>query len=85
MKREYIAASKRTVERRICNLDGEIRILSTGTGEVVAVIPFRQKIDFDDVEAKEDTDDWTAEDYGKYAVEQLIPAIGENVFRAIGR
>ena len=30
-------------------------------------------------------DDWTAEDYGKYAVEQLIPAIGENVFRAIGR
>ncbi len=85
VKREYIAASKRTVERRICNLDGEIRILSTGTGEVVAVIPFRQKIDFDDVEAKEDTDDWTAEDYGKYAVEQLIPAIGENVFRAIGR
>ena len=50
-----------------------------------AVLPFRQKLDFDDVEAKEDTDDWTAEDYGPYAVEQLIPAIGENVFRAIGR
>lgn len=82
-KREYIAASKRNVIRRICDFDGEIRILSAGTGETVAVIPFRQKLDFDDVEAEEDTDDWTPEDYGKFAIEKLVPAVGAEVVRSI--
>jgi len=84
-KHEYIAASKRNIVRRICDFDGEIRILSTGTGETVAVIPFRQKLDLDDVEAKEDTDDWTPEDYGKFAIEKLVPAVGAEVVRSIGK
>ncbi len=82
-KREYIAASKREVIRRICNLDGEIRILSAGTGETVAVVPFRRKLNLDDVDAKIDTDDWTAEDYGKFAIGSLISRIGADVVRSV--
>jgi len=84
-KREYIAASKREVLHRICDFDGEIRILSAGTGETVAVIPFRQKLDLDDVDAKIDTDDWTPEDYGKFAIGNLISLIGADVVRSIGK
>lgn len=84
-KREYIAASKREVLRRICDFDGEIRILSAGTGETLAVIPFRQKLDFDDIDAKINTDDWTPEDYGKFAIGNLISLIGADVVRSIGK
>lgn len=84
-KQEYIAASKRTVLRRICDLDGEIRVLSAATGEMTAVIPFRQKLDLDNVEAKVNTDDWTAEDYGKYGIEQLIPKVGADLVRVLGK
>lgn len=71
IRREYIAASKRTVVRCLGNFEGNIRIISAQTGEIVASIPFRLKIDFDDVDA--DTDDWTAEDYGKYLIESALP------------
>lgn len=82
-KREYIAASKREIIRRICDLDGEIRILSAGTGETLAVIPFRQKLDLDDIDTKIGTGDWTAEDYGKFAIGNLISLIGADVVRSI--
>lgn len=75
VKKEYLKASKRTVVRCLGNLDGSIRIISAQTGEVAASIPFRQRVDFDDVSVKEDTDDWTAEDYGKYMIEKIMPQI----------
>jgi hypothetical protein len=71
IRREHIAASKRTIVRCLGNFEGHIRIISAQTGEIVASIPFRLKLDFDDVDA--DTADWTAEDYGKYLIESALP------------
>lgn len=85
VKKEYIAASKRNVVRCIGNFDGNVRIVSATTGELVASIPFRQKIDFDEVDATVDTDDWTDEDYGRYAIEKQLPLIAGKVLKALGR
>ena len=85
VRKEYIAASKRNVVRCIGDFDGNVRIVSATTGELVASIPFRQKIDFDEVEATEDTDDWSAEDYGRYTIEKQLPLIAEKVFASLGK
>ena len=85
VKKEYIAASKRKVERCIGNFDGNVRIVSATTGELVASISFRQKIDFDEVEASEDTEEWTAEDYGRYVIEKQLPQIAEKVSASLGK
>lgn len=75
-RKEYIKASKRTVERHLGNIDGSIRIISAKTGEVIGSIPFRQRVDFDDID---DTNDWVAADYGKFLIEkglsQVIPKV----------
>lgn len=85
IKQEYIAASKRNVVRCIGTFDGSVRILSATTGELVATIPFRQKIDFDEVASSEDTGDWTDEDYGRYMMENVLPQIVEKVSTALGK
>lgn len=72
VKSEYIAVTRKTVVRRIGNLEGNVRIVSARTGEVAAVIPFARKIDFDDLS---DTEDWTGEDYGKYLIEKTLPEV----------
>ncbi len=76
VKKEYIQATRRTVTRVIGDIDGNIRIISAQTGEVAASVPFREKVDFDDLE---DTEDWTNEDYGKHLIESVVPKIYKNV------
>ncbi len=76
VKKEYIAVTRKNVIRVIGNIEGNIRIISAQTGEVAASIPFRQPVDFDDLE---DTDDWSSEDYGKYLIEKVIPGIAKKV------
>ena len=83
VKNEYIAASKRNVVRCIGDFDGDVRIISATTGELIASIPFRQKIDFDEVDSTENTDDWTAGDYGRYSIEKQLPLIAEKVFASL--
>ena len=73
---EYINVTRKTVTRLIGDIDGNIRVISAQSGEVAASIPFRLKVDFDDLE---DTDDWSSEDYGKYMIERIIPEIAEKV------
>lgn len=78
-KTETIEVTRQTIVRRIGNLEGSIRILDTRTGETVKVIPFRKRVDFDELE---DTEDWTPEDYGKYlisaALQDILPKIQVN-------
>ncbi len=75
-KKEYIAVTRTTVTRCIGNIEGDIRIISAPTGELTAAIPFKQKVDFDDLE---DTEDWTEADYGKYLLEKALPGIAAAV------
>ena len=78
-KTEEIAVTRQTLIRRIGNMEGSIRILDTRTGETVKVIPFRKRIDFSELD---DTEDWTAEDYGKHLIavtlQDILPKIPEN-------
>ncbi len=76
--KEYIKASKNTVVRCLGNIDGNVRILSARTGELTGSIPFRLKVDFDDLDPA-DTEDWTPEDYGKYLIERIVPDIAKKV------
>lgn len=77
LKSEYINVTRTAVVRCIGNIDINIRVISAQTGEVIASIPFRQKIDFDDID--EDVEDWTGEDYGKYMIEIIMPKIAARV------
>lgn len=79
IKQEYIQVTRRTATRCIGNLEGNVRIISAQTGELIASIPFKERVDFDDVERVEDTEDWTQEDYGKYMIEQMLPEIGKRI------
>ncbi len=77
MKKEYIKASNRTQISCIGNIEGNIRIISAQTGQVVASFPFRKRVNFDDID--EDTDDWTSRDYGQYLIDQALPAVCKKV------
>ena len=68
-KTEKIEVTRQTIERRIGNMEGSIRILDTRTGETVSVIPFRKRIDFSELT---DTEDWTPEDYGKHLIAETL-------------
>ena len=72
-KQETIAVTRQTVVRRIGDLAGNIRIVAVANGEVVASVPFDAKIDFDDLE--DDTEDWTAEDYGKLLIRRTLAGV----------
>ena len=77
MKKEYIKASKRTRVSCIGNIGGNIRIISAQTGELTASIPFSKRVNFDDI--NDDTDDWTARDYGQYLIDQALPDVCRKV------
>lgn len=77
MKKEYIKASKKTQVSCLGNIEGNIRIISAQTGQVVASFPFRQRVNFDDID--DDTDDWTPRDYGQYLIDRILPAVGKKV------
>jgi len=76
VKEEYIQVTRTTVVRCIGNLEGNIRIISAQTGEIVASFPFHQKINYDDIDY---TEDWDNEDYGKYLIERQLPIISQKV------
>lgn len=80
VKKEYIQVTRKNVIRVIGNIEGNIRIISAQTGEVAASIPFRQRVNFDDLE---DTEDWTNEDYGKYLIERIVPDVAKKVIPKI--
>lgn len=75
-KRIYIEATRSTVTRRIGNIEGNIRIISARTGAVTASIPFRQKVDFSDID---DTEDWTPQDYSRHLIRKAIPQISKKI------
>ena len=77
LKKVFIKASQRTQTSCIGNIEGNIRIISAQTGQVIASFPFRKRVNFDDVE--EDMDDWTARDYGQYLIDQALPAVCKKV------
>lgn len=72
-KEETIAVTRQTVVRRIGDMAGNVRIIAVASGEVVASVPFESKIDFDDLE--DDTEDWTAEDYGKRLIRKTLAGV----------
>lgn len=78
VKKEFIKASNRTVVRCLGNVAGNVRIISSKTGDVIASFNFKKRIDFDDLDALE-TDDWEPEDYGRYLIENIVPQVGELV------
>ena len=54
-------------------MEGSVRIISAQTGEVVGAVPFKQKVNFDQLAAE--TRDWTAEDYARYLIDQTMPQV----------
>ncbi len=72
-KQETIAVTRQTVVRRIGDLSGSIRIVAVANGEVIASVPFDAKIDFNDLE--DDTEDWSAEDYGKLLIRRTLAGV----------
>ena len=75
-KKVYIEVTRQHTVRWIGNIEGSIRIISASTGVLAASIPFRQKVDFDDLD---DTEDWTAQDYGKYLIRRILPQVSKKV------
>ena len=81
-KRVYIEVTRRYSVSTIGNIEGNVRIISAQTGDLVNSIPFRLKVDFADVD---DKDDWTPRDYDKYLVDKVIPAVGGAVLKTISK
>lgn len=80
-KKEKIAVTKQIVSRRIGNFAGNIRIIAVSDGEVVAVVPFEFKIDFDDLE--EETEDWEAEDFGKLLIRRALSKVSAKILEKL--
>ena len=80
---DYIAASKRTIVSRYCDFDGEVRILAAATGEITSVTPFRLTFNLSDAGTVVDANGRIIEDYGKLAIETLVPVIGADVVRSL--
>ena len=77
LKKVPIKASRRIQTSCIGNIEGNIRIISAQTGQVIASFPFRKRINFDDIE--EDMDDWIKRDYEQYLIDQALPAVCKKV------
>ena len=76
-KREYLELSRSYVDRYLGNIEGNLRIMSGKDGEITGAIPFRVRVDFSDLD--DDTEDWTAQDYGKYLIEKAVAEIAGKV------
>ena len=64
--------------RYIGTIGGDIRIVSTQDGELVASIPFEERVDYRSIPIAERRN-WTPEDYGKYLIRsvtaRIVPAL----------
>ena len=54
-------------------LEGNVRVISAKNGEILASVPFRERVVFRNLD-REMTRDWTMADYGKYLIETVVPA-----------
>ena len=72
-EKRYIEVTRREVVRHLGDMEGSVRIISAQTGEVVGAVPFKQKVNFDQLAAE--TRDWTAEDYARYLIDQTMPQV----------
>ncbi len=76
---KYIAATGRKVMRALGNFEGNVRVISARTGELMRSVPFEEFVDFRDVDV-ELTRNWTSDDYGKHlikkcAAQKIVPAM----------
>jgi len=64
--------------RYIGTIGGDVRIVSAQDGELVASIPFEDKIDYRNISSAERRN-WTPDDYGKYLIHsvtaRIVPAL----------
>ncbi len=58
--------------RYIGNIGGNVRVVSARTGELVASVPFSERVDYRKLPRTE-TRNWTATDYGKYMIDTVVP------------
>jgi hypothetical protein len=75
--RKFIKASNRTVIKCIGDMNGSVKIVNAKTGDLLASIPFRNRIDFADLD--DDMTDWTPEDYGNYLIEATLKELAPKV------
>ena len=52
-------------------LEGNIRVISTKTGNVLANVPFEERVNFRTL-SRQETRDWTISDYGKYMIKTAM-------------
>ncbi len=71
-----IEVTKNRVTKRIGALAGSLRVISTKTGEVVAVFPFNRTLNFSRVR---NTTDWVLQDYVRYLIEQTTEDLGQKL------
>lgn len=71
--RKFIKASNRTVVKCIGDMNGSVKIVNAKTGDMVGSIPFRNRIDFSDLD--DDMSEWTPEDYGNYLIEATLKTV----------
>ena len=57
--------------RYIGNIEGNIRIVSAQNGQVVASVPFEERVNFRSLD-RSMTREWTPDDYGKYMIKSVI-------------
>lgn len=58
--------------RYIGNIEGNIRIVSAQNGQLLASVPFEERVNFRSLDRQE-TRDWTVDDYGKHLIKTVIP------------
>lgn len=80
VSRKFIQVTRREAVRCIGDVDGSIRIIDAATGELVKSISCKSKIDYDDIE---DTEDWSAEDFDKYLIENFVAEIVKKTAPAV--
>ena len=81
VNKRYIRAVKREVTSKVGNIEGNISVISAKTGDKVSTSQFRLKVDFDDID--KDTDNWSAQDYGGYLIENAVPMAAGAVVKAL--
>jgi hypothetical protein len=81
--KRYIRASKREVSTSVGNIEGNIKVISAKTGDKLSSVKFRLKVDFADID--KDTDNWSAQDYGGYLIENVMPEASREAVKVLKR
>lgn len=81
IERKFIKASNRTVVKCIGDMNGSVKIINAKTGDMVASIPFRNRVDFADLD--DDMSEWTPEDYGNYLIEATLKTLTPKIIEKL--